>query len=128
MLSIVSIKNAQCIQKGSVVVSIRTHHIPILSILERLGYIRSYETLPFYGSGSTVKVNVKLGYYKRLKLIRVLDLYLDHKPKNCTYTQLLRLSAYTKGIYIISTFSHGICSHLTALEHKVGGRLIAYVE
>jgi len=128
MLSIVSIKNAQCIQKGSIVVSIRTHHLPILSILERLGYIRSYETLPFYGSGFNVKVDVKLGYYKKLKLIRVLSLYSGHKPKNCTYNQLLRLSAFTKGIYIISTFSHGICSHLTALENKVGGRLIAYVE
>jgi ribosomal protein S8 len=128
MLSIVSIKNAQCIQKGSVVVSVGKHHLPILSILERLGYIRSYETLPFYGSGSSIKVNVKLGYYKRLRLISVLDLYSTHNPKNCTYAQLLRISAFTKGIYIISTFSHGICSHLTALEHKVGGRLIAYVE
>lgn len=126
--SIISIKNAQYSHKESVSFSIRKQHFPILNLLERLGYIRSYEVSSSYSTSFNPVVTVKLGYYKRSGLIRVLNLYSNKMNRNCTYEQLLKMSSFTKGVYVIATCSHGICSHLTALEHRVGGKILAYVE
>ena len=120
--SIARIKNGYTSNLYSVDLRHSKYMVNVIKILYAEGFIRGYHLR------IKNKIVVYLKYnMNNTSIIRELKLISRSSRKiYCSYLDLLYLTVYNNGIFVVST-SKGLMSSVDALKQKIGGKLIFYV-
>jgi ribosomal protein S8 len=99
----------------------------VCKALERSGYLREYSRSPFSGK---IRVNFTkiLDRATKLNHLRIFKSSRSNSKAFVTYTELCKLTKFSRGIFILSNSELGICSHEELLSIFQGGVLVAYIE
>ena len=124
--ALVELKNVQLLGLEKASLNVSKSDLPIFSLLEKEGFIRSYEILSNRGSNKLTNILVYLAYYKNSPMIRMIQFF--NKTDPMTYSQIRDITLNSQGVFLVSTSLCGICTHKTAIANKVGGKLIAYIQ
>lgn len=120
--SITRIKNGYTSNLDSVDLKRSNYMVNIIKVLYNEGFIWGYHLR------TKNKIVVYLKYsMNNTSIIR--DLKLISRPSwkiYCSYLDLLYLTVYNNGIFVLST-SSGLMSSVDALKQKLGGKLLFYV-
>jgi ribosomal protein S8 len=99
----------------------------VCKVLERSGYLREYSKDHFSGQ---IKVSFTkiLDRATKLNHLRIFKSSRSNPKAFVSYTELCKLTKFSRGVFILSNSELGICSHEELLSIFQGGILVAYIE
>lgn len=127
MNSLVHLRNAQIHPFNTSFVGYKKSTELVCKVLERSGYLREYTKV---NSSRQVKVVFTRILERATKLnhLRLFRASRSNPKAFVTYTELCKLTKFSRGVFILSNAELGVCSHEELLSIFQGGVLIAYIE
>ena len=114
--------------KQNIIINYNKLNYEILTILKKENYINSFYLI-LNTDFTKIKINLNYkGKWQKKPLISLikkinLETYLSYKKLYNTY----KILKYNQGLMLLST-TYGILSHKDALNLKIGGKLLFYIE
>jgi ribosomal protein S8 len=99
----------------------------VCKVLERSGYMRAYSK-SINARHLEVSFTRILEKTTKLNHLRIFKSSRSNTKSFVSYTELSKLSKFSRGVFILSNSEIGICSHEELLSIFQGGVLIAYIE
>lgn len=127
MNSLVHLRNAHIQPFNTSFVNSKKSTELVCKVLERSGYLREYTK---DNSSRQIKVVFTRILEKATKLnhLRLFRSSRSNPKAFVTYTELCRLTKFSRGVFVLSNSELGVCSHEELLSIFQGGVLIAYIE
>lgn len=99
----------------------------VCKVLERTGYVRSFNK-DLDSRQIRITFTRILDRSTKLNHLHIFNPSRSSQEIFVTYTDLLKLTKFTRGVFILSNSELGVCSHEELLSIFQGGVLIGYIE